>query len=322
MILAALVAAALGAAAPVRAADAPAPAAPAAAAPASAARSTMRGGQPVELKAVDGWTLRAAWDPAQPGRPTAILLHGTGQRKEDWRLLTRALSAKGIGWLAIDLRGHGESRVSPSGEALSWKKLNAKRDLNDYEDMTRDVEAGVGWLAGQGVPEETIGLIGAEVGGSVAIKYAAVHPKVPFVILLSPALSWREVPIVNAIRAYKNRPILMIHSEADRRSSKEAPLLYEFAKLSAGPQHAALIVVAQERGTRLLRANKGLTAQLVAWIDNPVPPAPAVSTAAVSGVAVGTAPASGVAVDTASPAAVPSTPPAPVPVPASGGDAL
>jgi hypothetical protein len=127
------------------------------------------------------------------------------------------------------------------------------------------------------------------VGGSVAIKYAAVHPKVPFVILLSPGLSWREIPIVNAIRAYKNRPILMIHSEADKRSAKETPLLFEFAKLSAGPTHAALIVVPEERGTRLLRANKGLTDQILAWIANPVPPAPAVSTATIAGVAVDTA---------------------------------
>jgi pimeloyl-ACP methyl ester carboxylesterase len=267
-------------------------------------------GDPVTLRAVDGWTLHAVWSRAQTGQPTAILLHGTGQRKEDWAPLARALTNKGVGWLAIDMRGHGESRTSPSGEVLSWKKLRTTRDANDYQDMTRDAEAGVGYLAGQGVPEDTIGLIGAEVGGSVAIKYAAVHPKVPFVILLSPGLSWREVPIVNAIRAYKNRPILMIHSDADKRSAKETPLLYEFAKLSAGPSHATLIVVAEERGTRLLR-NKGLTAQILDWIANPVPPSAAVSTTTLAGVAVDTVTA---------PVSAGTAPAAASTAPAAGGD--
>lgn len=313
MIRAAVWAAALSAG--LARADAPA-AAPAPAA-ATAPRATMRGGEPVELRAVDGWVLRAAWGRAQPGKPTVVLLHGTGQRKEDWRLMTRALSARGIGWLAVDMRGHGESRVSPSGERLNWHKLNAQRDLNDYEDMTRDAEAGVGWLAGQGVPEESIGLMGAEVGGSVAVKYAAVHPKVPFVVLLSPAVAWREVPIVNAIRAYKGRPILLVYSEADRRSSREAPILYQFARLSAGPDHAAQFVVAQERGTRMLRADRGLIAEIAGWIENPVPPAPAISAAAVAGAAVSTGAASAASVSTATAPAAP----APAAAPAAG-DAL
>jgi pimeloyl-ACP methyl ester carboxylesterase len=277
-------------------------------APAPAAPRSRRGlaGDAVALKTVDGWNLLAVWGAAKPGLPTVVLLHGTGQRKEDWASFTRALTSRGIGWLAVDLRGHGESRTSPAGEVLTWNKLRSTRDANDFQDMTRDAEAAVSYLTGQGVLEETIGLMGAEVGGSIAIKYAAVHPKTPFVILLSPGLSWREVPIVNAIRAYKNRPILMIHSEADKRSAKETPLLFQFAKLSAGVDHAALIVVPEERGTRLLRANKGLTAQVLDWIINPVPPAPALSTST----------ASGVAADTTTPAAQ-SLSPGSAPVPTS-----
>jgi pimeloyl-ACP methyl ester carboxylesterase len=262
-------------------------------------------GDAVDLKAVDGWSLKAVWRKADAGQPTLILLHGTGQRKEDWRPLARALDRQGTGFLAIDLRGHGESRTSPTGEAVSWKKLHATRDANDYQDMTRDAEAGVGYLTGQGVAEDSIAVVGAEVGGSIAVKYAAVHPKVPFVIMLSPGLDWQEVPIVNAVRAYKARPILLVYSEADKRSSKETPVLYEFAKMAAGPDHAALIVVPEDRGTRMLRADKGLVEQILAWVANPVPPAPAVSTAAAPGTSTG--PAAGLE-------------PAPVALPAMSGD--
>jgi alpha-beta hydrolase superfamily lysophospholipase len=158
--------------------------------------------------------------------------------------------------------------------------------------MTRDVEALVAGLVSAGVPEETIGVLGAEVGGSVAVKYAAVHPKVPFVMVLSPGLAWQEMPIVNAVRAFKGRttPILLVHSEADKRSSRETPLLYAFAKNSVGERNATLIVVPQERGIRLFRANKDLADRVVAWIADPVAPEPAaVSTAAAPGVSTSAA---------------------------------
>lgn len=271
-------------------------AASAAPAPAPALVLKPLAGEAVDLKAVDGWALNAVWQKASEGRPTLLLLHGTGQRKEDWRLFARALAKAGYGYLAVDLRGHGQSRTSPSGEQLSYKKLRATKLANDYADMTRDVEAATAYLAAQGVSEESIGVAGAEVGGSVGVKYAAVHPKTPFVIMLSPGLAWQEIPIVNAVRAFKGRelPLLMVHSEKDKRSSKETPLLYAFAKNSVGEKNTTLIVVPEERGTRLLRSNKGLTDRILAWIANPIAPEPpAVSTDAASGVETDTAPAPG-----------------------------
>ncbi|MFI5345265.1 MAG: alpha/beta hydrolase [Elusimicrobiota bacterium] len=273
MTFAVLLAAALTAAA----APAPAPA---------PARAPLLPGTTMELRAVDGWTLHAVWEKAQEGKPTVILLHGTGQRKEDWRSFARVLAKAGYGYAAVDLRGHGESRVTPSGETITYKKLRALKNANDYEDMTRDVEAAVASLTGAGVPEETIAVMGAEVGGSIAVKYAAVHAKVPFVIVLSPGLAWQEIPIVNAVRAFKGRstPILLIHSDADKRSSRETPLLYAFAKNSVGERNTTLIVVPQERGIRLFKANKDLAERVLAWIANPIAPvAPVVSTDAVTG---------------------------------------
>ncbi len=253
-------------------------------------------GEAVDLQAVDGWALKAVWLKAAEGRPTLLLLHGTGQRKEDWRLFARALAKAGCGYMAVDLRGHGESRTSPSGEELSYKKLRATKLVNDYADMTRDAEAAVAYLALQGVPEETIGVAGAEVGGSVGVKYAAVHPRVPFVIMLSPGLAWQEIPLVNAVRAFKGRntPLLMVHSDKDKRSSRETPLLYAFAKNAVGEKNTTLFVVPEERGTRLLKANKGLSARVIAWVANPIAPEPpAVSTEAASAVETDTAPAFG-----------------------------
>jgi dienelactone hydrolase len=253
-------------------------------------------GEAVDLRAVDGWALKAVWQVAQQGKPTVLLLHGTGQRKEDWRLFARSLARAGLGYMAVDLRGHGESRLSPTGETISYKKLRATKAVNDYADMTRDAEAAVAYLAGQGVPEETIGVVGAEVGGSIGVKYAAVHSKAPFVVLLSPGLAWQEIPLVNAVRAFKGRntPILMVHSEKDKRSSKETPLLYAFSKNAVGTKNTTLFVVPEERGTRLIKANKGLADRILAWIANPVSfEPPAASSGAASSVSTDTSAAPG-----------------------------
>ncbi len=260
--------------------------------PPAAARASGLPGEAVELRAADGWALHAVWRKAAAGKTTVVLLHGAGQRKEDWLPFVRALVRDGEGYMAVDLRGHGESRVSPSGEVLSAKKLRAqniaKGGANDYEDMVRDAEAAVGYLGERGVAEETIGVAGAEAGGSVAVKYAAVHPKVPFVVVLSPGLAWQEIPLVNAVRHFKGRatPILMVHSDADKRSSKETPLLFAFAKNSVGERNAALLVVPDERGTRMFLKNKDLAARVLAWIADPrALEAPAVSTPAATGAA-------------------------------------
>lgn len=232
-------------------------------------------GEVVELKTVDGWALKAMFAPSVPGKMTFLLLHGTGQRKEDWKRLAFPLTRAGYGVMAVDLRGHGESRISPSGEELTWKKLRATPTANDFIDMSRDAEAAVAWLAGQGVPEDSIGVIGAEVGGSVAIRYAATHQKVPLVVMLSPGMRWQEVLTPNALRALKRpipTPVLMVYAEADKRSSKEVPILYAFAKSAVGPRHATLLSVPQERGTRMFRAQRALVGQLIAWLGNPILP--------------------------------------------------
>ena len=241
-------------------------------------------GDPVELKTLDGWALKAVFAAPAPGKMTLLLLHGTGQRKEDWKRLAFPLSREGYGVMAVDLRGHGDSRTTPAGEVITWKKLLATtKAANDFLDMSRDAEAATSWLAAQGTPEDSIGIIGAEVGGSIAIRYAATHPKVPLVVMLSPGMAWQEVLTVNALRAMKRpvaTPLLMIYSEADKRSSKEAPILHSFARGAVGEQLAALISVPQERGTRMLSAQRDLAGRIIEWLGNPVAPEiPAISTA-------------------------------------------
>lgn len=244
----------------------------ASAAPAPAAAPVLPG-EPVELKTADGWTLSAAYSPAQPGNKTFLLLHGIGGRKEDWIRLGRLLTRKGFGYFAVDFRGHGESRTAPDGSAAHWRKFpKPTKVYNEWGNMLNDVQASVDALSQRGVAEETVGIVGSDVGGSLGLKYAAVHPKVSMIVLLSPGMSHQEVTTVNAMRAYKNRPILMVYSEADKNAAKAVPILFVFAKAAAGERNAMTLLAPKERGVRMLRGPT--LEQVVSWLEDPVQPEP------------------------------------------------
>lgn len=277
-LLPALLLAVFAAVPPVSAAAAEKPAA--AKAP---AKAPALAGDELDLVAPDGWKLKAVYKAAEPGKLTLVLLHGRGQKKEVWIRLSRALTKAGYGYIAPDLRGHGQSQVAPDGQPLPWKKFRATKTDNDFANMALDVQACVQHLVQNGAPEETVGLIGDALGGSIALKYAAVHPKAPLIVMLSPGLAYQEIPTVNAARAYKERPILMVYGELDKTASAAAPVLHAFLKRSAGEKNAMLISVPNTHGTKIL--NNAMAQRIVEWLGNPVVPEtpPAASTPTAPG---------------------------------------
>src|SRR5438874_5999841 len=114
-----------------------------AAAPAKpATKAPQLPGDEIELKADDGWALKGRYQAAlEPGKATVVLLHGRGTRKEAWRPFAHALEKAGYGFLALDLRGHGESQIAPDGQAVQWRKLKATaKGENDFAKMALDVQ--------------------------------------------------------------------------------------------------------------------------------------------------------------------------------------
>ncbi len=222
----------------------------------------------VDVKTKDGWSLRAKYNPSREGKMSFLLLHGVGGRKEDWYWLVKPLFKRGCGYLAVDLRGHGESRTSPDGKPAVYRKFVVTKAYNEYLNMSADLEAAIAYLNSQGVSEEKIVIVGADVGGSLGLRYGALHPKIPMVALLSPGMKYQEVTTVNAMRAYKTRPILMVYSEADKTSARETPILYAFAKMSVGEDKATLLVAPTEHGTKMLRGP--MIGQVLDWVNDPI----------------------------------------------------
>jgi len=228
-------------------------------------------GEVVDLHTTDGWTLKSQYlESREEDRLTFILLHESRGRRQNWYWLTQRMARRGIGYLAIDLRGHGQSNTPPEGQPATWREFRITKHDNPWDAMRQDISAGVEFLLEQGVPEESIAIGGARVGGSLALKYAALNPAVPMIFMLSPGMSYREILTVNAMRAFRDRPILLVVAEDDRGSSTETQILHAFARKSAGDENVTLIKTGRSHGTRMLYYNKGLTGQILDWIDNPI----------------------------------------------------
>jgi pimeloyl-ACP methyl ester carboxylesterase len=124
----------------------------------------------VAIETTDRVVLAATYYPSEEGKsaPALILLHGDGGQRSDLEHLALLLQAAGNAVIAPDLRGHGESL----GE---FKNLR----LEDYEAMVRrDLEAVKGFLmqehnAGR-LNIERLGLVGVEMGASLALNWAAL----------------------------------------------------------------------------------------------------------------------------------------------------
>jgi pimeloyl-ACP methyl ester carboxylesterase len=69
----------------------------------------------LSLQGADGLTLAAdAW--GDPGDPPVLFLHGGGQTRHAWGGAAERIAATGWRTISLDLRGHGESDWSPSGD--------------------------------------------------------------------------------------------------------------------------------------------------------------------------------------------------------------
>lgn len=245
-------------------------------------------GEDVRFATRDGWQLSGRFvGPADTQKnKTFVLLHMIGGRKEDWAPWVRRLATRGYGALAFDFRGHGESRLAPDGAATHWRKFVVTKSYNEWNNMIEDVGAAVEFLKQKGVSTSSMVFCGAEVGSSIALKYAATHPEIPMTILISPGLSYREVLTVNGMRRYGRRPILFLVGGDDTRSLLATKLLYDIAKYSSGPENAMRIEAEKGHGIKMLTPE--LIQRVLAWVENPVAPPeplPEASTAPVQGIA-------------------------------------
>jgi pimeloyl-ACP methyl ester carboxylesterase len=124
----------------------------------------------IGLKASDGTQLKATYfSSGQPG-PGVLLLHQNNRTRKSWDGVAEQLAAAGINTVTLDMRGHGESGGTPSGN------------------LTDDIDRALQYLVSQpGVKRDVIGVAGAGgLGVLNAVEAARRHfTDVKSLVLLS-----------------------------------------------------------------------------------------------------------------------------------------
>lgn len=170
----------------------------------------------VSLKTEDGIDIAGLYWPAS-GRATrlALLLHMMPSTKESWLEFAPLLVERGFAVLAIDLRGHGQSR-KPDDPTFDYRLF----EDSDHMAKRLDVEAAAEWLIRTaGLGRERMGVAGASIGANLTIQFAAEHPEVPAAVALSPGWDYHGVTTPDKVEKLRPEQALMVAaSEEDERS--------------------------------------------------------------------------------------------------------
>jgi alpha-beta hydrolase superfamily lysophospholipase len=203
--------------------------------------------QRVSFRADDGTTLAGTWyEPSLRPAPAVILVHMLQKSRRDWDPLASRLAGEGIGALAFDLRGHGES----SGGA------------GDYAAMVQDVRAARRFLASRSdVTPSRIAIAGASIGANLAALAAADDPTIVSLVLLSPSLDYRGLRIEAAVRKYGARPVLLVVSDDDGYATRSARDLQK----AGGGIRETMVLSRAGHGTTMLLRDPDLSRRLVEW---------------------------------------------------------
>jgi dienelactone hydrolase len=211
----------------------------------------VAGTQRVTIRTEDGASLAGTWyEPGARQAPAVILVHMLHRTRHDWDPVATRLAAEGIGALAIDLRGHGESSGGEGGDAV------------EYSALVRDIVAARRYLASRSdVLQSRVGIAGASLGANLAVLAASTDPSVASIALLSASLDYRGVRIEAAMKKYGGRPALLIASDEDPYALRSAKDLQK----AGGGTRQLLVLNHAGHGTVMLSRDSDLAGTLVDW---------------------------------------------------------
>ena len=213
----------------------------------------------VTFDAADGVKIEADWYPAKvegdDKSPVAILIHMYPATRTSWKPLVPLLRNElGISILAYDIRGTGGS-TKP--EALELEKKYQARDPEHFAAATRDTTGARSWLEQQpGVDVDRMILIGASVGCSISLQYAAERMDVVGVACLSPGTNYMGIDSVGHMTALKNAKtkVLLIAPEGEYAAVES---LLEAAGDSDNAKGKKYAGGRENHGTRMFDARYG-----------------------------------------------------------------
>lgn len=209
----------------------------------------------IELKTKDADDIIGDYYTAASNRGV-ILLHMMPADRKSWTPFAEKLVKSGFQALAIDLRGHGESKGGPQG----YK--NFKNE--DHQNSMADVVASAEYLEAQGVRE--ISLCGASIGANLALQYLIKNPDARSAVLLSPGLDYRGVRTdLFIMRVSATQRLYIAASDEDEYSYASARTLAENAPKNSSC--ATKFFHNSGHGTRIFENHPEFMDEITIWLS-------------------------------------------------------
>lgn len=132
----------------------------------------------VSFSASDGITIKATWyTPKETESPykTVILIHQFDGDRHEWDPFIIDFINRGYAALAYDIRGFGKSENVPKSDGY-------------YDTLLADVEGAISYLSNRiDVNSDKIGVVGAQLGGTIAYSASGYLDEVKVSVAISPA---------------------------------------------------------------------------------------------------------------------------------------
>jgi pimeloyl-ACP methyl ester carboxylesterase len=165
--------------------------------------------------------------------PAVLLLHGYGENRSVWKDFEPQLLSRGWAVMALDLRGHGESKSRnqrPVQASPEWRK--------DPHEFPGDVDPALDWIKAQPrINTRKIVIIGSDVGANLALIASGRYPEVRTVVAIKPDLN-ESVALAGAPQDFQPRSALLVaanSADADRmKTTVKTPSRVVVASHSGG----------------------------------------------------------------------------------------
>ena len=222
-------------------------------------------GENITVTADDGWSINATVrEPAGDENKYVILLPDLGMTKNSYLQFAKNLSDSGIGYAAVDLRGHGKSAFPSSYATFAKTGID-----NQFNKMYKDVNAVVKYLKTKNVLPENIFILGSGLGANVAASSIIFNNDIGGVALISPTSNTRDVLTIPGVKVSKI-PLLIAAAPDNKKLFLEAGLIRNVAFLQQGPGKITFLTAYDKTGTDMIDAY--LAANIIAWVKIPALP--------------------------------------------------
>ena len=183
--------------------------------------------------------------------PAVLLLHGYGEDRSVWKDFANELLGRGWAVMALDLRGHGESRLK------NQRPIEASPDWRtNLHEFPVDLDPALDWLKSRArVDNKKIVVIGFDVGANLALIASGRFQEVRTVVAIKPNLD-ESLALAGSAQDFQPRSSLIVvpsQAEADRfKSAVKTP--------------SRVMVSAQSGGTSQWTSNKQLKDAIFQWL--------------------------------------------------------